>query len=70
MSTISVTCERILERINNEKPGTFTSSDFSDIDNYKMIRQKCANSQNTCANIAHLYFTKSVINDILLLVIL
>jgi hypothetical protein len=38
MSTMSVTSERILERINNEKLGTFTSSDFSDIDNYKRIR--------------------------------
>ena len=37
MSTMSVTCERILERINSEKLGAFTSSDFSDIDNYKMI---------------------------------
>lgn len=37
MSAMSVTSERILERINNEKLGAFTSSDFSDIDNYKMI---------------------------------
>ena len=34
---MSVTCERILERVNKEKLGAFTSSDFSDIDNYKMI---------------------------------
>lgn len=34
---MSNTSERILERINSEKYGAFTSSDFSDIDNYKMI---------------------------------
>lgn len=34
---MSNTSERILERINTEKYGAFTSSDFSDIDNYKMI---------------------------------
>ena len=38
MSAMSVTCERILERINNEKLGAFTSSDFSDIDNYKITK--------------------------------
>jgi predicted transcriptional regulator of viral defense system len=37
MVIMSNTSERILERINSEKYGAFTSSDFSDIDNYKMI---------------------------------